>query len=326
LDKKIIMSEQNYNLAFVFPGQGSQSIGMLSELAETFPSVKQTFEQASDCLNFDLWKLVQQGSVEDLNQTHNTQPAMLAAGVAMWRVWCGQTAVRPGWMAGHSLGEYSALVCSEAISFEDGISLVAERGRLMQEAVPVGIGAMAAIIGLEDHIVVKVCADSAENEVVSAVNFNAPGQVVIAGHVDAVERAMAAAKEAGAKRALKLPVSVPSHCALMRTAADKLAENLKDIQIDIPKMTLIHNVDVASHNAAEVIRNALKEQLFKPVRWVDGIKYMHDQSVVAFVECGPGKVLMGLNRRIVKEASHMTMYDSATLEKTVDHLSGAFNG
>jgi [acyl-carrier-protein] S-malonyltransferase len=320
------MSEQNYNLAFVFPGQGSQSIGMLSELAETFPSVKQTFEQASDCLNFDLWKLIQQGAVEDLNQTHNTQPAMLAAGVAMWRVWCDQTAVRPGWMAGHSLGEYSALVCSDAISFEDGISLVAERGRLMQEAVPAGIGAMAAIIGLEDHIVVKVCADSAENEVVSAVNFNAPGQVVIAGHVDAVERAMAAAKEAGAKRALKLPVSVPSHCALMRTAADKLAENLKDIQVDIPKMTLIHNVDVASHNAAEVIRNALKEQLFKPVRWVDGIKYMHDQSVVDFVECGPGKVLMGLNRRIVKEANHMTMYDPATLEKTAEQLSGAFNG
>lgn len=320
------MSEQNNNLAFVFPGQGSQSIGMLSELAEAFPSVKQTFEQASERLSFDLWKLVQQGTVEDLNQTHNTQPAMLAAGVAMWRVWCEQAAIRPGWMAGHSLGEYSALVCSEAISFEDGISLVAERGRLMQEAVPVGLGAMAAIIGLEDHVVVNVCADSAENEIVSAVNFNAPGQVVIAGNVDAVERAMDAAKEAGAKRALKLPVSVPSHCALMTTAAESLAEKLKEIPIATPKMTLIHNVDVASHDSAEVIRNALKEQLFKPVRWVDSIRYMHDQSVVGFVECGPGKVLMGLNRRIVKEASHMTMNDSTTLEKTVEQLSGVLNG
>lgn len=316
------MTEQNYNLAFVFPGQGSQSVGMLSDMAEAFPLVKETFEQASDALAFDLWKLVQEGSAEDLNQTHNTQPAMLAAGVAMWRVWCEQSNIRPDWAAGHSLGEYTALVCSSAMSFEDAIPLVAERGRLMQEAVPVGVGAMAAIIGLEDHHVVKVCADSAENEVVSAVNFNAPGQVVIAGHVAAVERAMEAAKEAGAKRALKLAVSVPSHCALMAAAAEKLAEKLKEIRIDIPKMTLIHNVDVASHNAAEVIRNALKEQLFKPVRWVDGIKYMHDQGVTKFVECGPGKVLLGLNKRIVKDADHMTMYDPATLEKVLEQLNG----
>ncbi len=316
------MTEQNYNLAFVFPGQGSQSIGMLSEMAETFPLVKETFEQASDCLDFDLWKMVQQGSVEDLNQTHNTQPAMLTAGVAMWRVWCEQSSIRPAWMAGHSLGEYTALVNSGAMKFEDAVLLVAERGRLMQEAVPVGVGAMAAIIGLEDHLVVKVCADSAENEVVSAVNFNAPGQVVIAGHDAAVERAMSAAKEAGAKRALKLPVSVPSHCALMESAAEKLDVMLQEIEMDIPKMTLIHNVDVASHNAVEVIRNALKEQLFKPVRWVDGIKYMHDQGVTHFVECGPGKVLMGLNKRIVKEAGHMTMYDPATLEKVLEQLNG----
>ena len=266
--------------------------------------------------------MVQQGSVEDLNQTHNTQPAMLTAGVAMWRVWCEQSSIRPAWMAGHSLGEYTALVNSGAMKFEDAVLLVAERGRLMQEAVPVGVGAMAAIIGLEDHQVVKVCADSAENEVVSAVNFNAPGQVVIAGHDAAVERAMSAAKEAGAKRALKLPVSVPSHCALMESAAEKLDVMLQEIEMDIPKMTLIHNVDVASHNAVEVIRNALKEQLFKPVRWVDGIKYMHDQGVTHFVECGPGKVLMGLNKRIVKEADHMTMYDPATLEKVLEHLNG----
>jgi len=316
------MSEQNYNLAFVFPGQGSQSIGMLSELAAAFPTVKETFEQASECLDFDLWKLVQEGPFEDLNHTQNTQPAMLAAGVAMWRVWCEQSDIRPDWMAGHSLGEYTALVCSKALGFEDGITLVAERGRLMQEAVPAGVGAMAAIIGLEDHHVVKACADSAENEVVSAVNFNAPGQVVIAGHTAAVERAMAAAKEAGAKRALKLPVSVPSHCALMKSAAEKLDLKLQQLELGIPKMTLIHNVDVASHNAAEVIRNVLKEQLFKPVRWVDGIKYMHDQGVVSFVECGPGKVLFGLNKRIVKEADHMTMYDPATLEKVLEQLNG----
>lgn len=316
------MSEQNYNLAFVFPGQGSQSVGMLSGMAEAFPLVGETFEQASDALGFDLWKLVQEGPVEDLNQTHNTQPAMLAAGVAMWRVWCEQTSVRPDWMAGHSLGEYTALVCSSAISFEEGIKLVAERGRLMQEAVPAGVGAMAAIIGLENHVVVKVCADSAEDEIVSAVNFNAPGQVVIAGNVAAVERAMVAAKEAGAKRALPLPVSVPSHCALMESAAEKLDMKLQQINIEIPKMTLIHNVDVASHNASEVIRNALKEQLFKPVRWVDAIRYMHDQGVTHFVECGPGKVLMGLNKRIVKEADHMTMYDPATLEKVLEQLNG----
>ncbi|MCK4840343.1 MAG: ACP S-malonyltransferase [Methylococcales bacterium] len=316
------MSEQNYNLVFVFPGQGSQSLGMLSEMAESFPLIKQTFEQASDCLNFDLWKLVQQGPVEDLNQTHNTQPAMLTAGVAMWRVWCEQSDIRPDWVAGHSLGEYTALVCSDALAFNDAVTLVAERGRFMQQAVPAGIGAMAAIIGLEDHQVVKVCADTAENEVVAAVNFNAPGQVVIAGHVAAVERAMAAAKEAGAKRALKLPVSVPSHCTLMEPAAEKLAERLNRIEIQTPKMTLINNVDVAAHTADEVIRNALKEQLFKPVRWVDSIKYMYEQGVVNFVECGPGKVLMGLNKRIAKGANHMVMYDPATLEKVMEQLNG----
>lgn len=316
------MSKQNYNLTFVFPGQGSQSVGMLADLAEAYPQVRHTFEQASDVLGFDLWRMVQNGPLEELNQTHNTQPAMLAAGVAVWQVWCEQSSIRPGWMAGHSLGEYTALVCSNAISFADGIKLVAERGRLMQEAVPAGIGAMAAIIGLDDHEVVKVCADCAENEIVSAVNFNAPGQVVIAGHVAAVERAMEAAKAAGAKRALKLPVSVPSHCALMELAAEKLAEKLIDTPIEIPDVTLIHNVDVAAHSAEEVIRNVLREQLFKPVRWVDGIRFMHDQGVTAFVECGPGKILMGLNRRIVKDAEHMTIFDPVTLNKVLEQLNG----
>lgn len=316
------MSEQNYNLAFVFPGQGSQAVGMMADLAAAYPAVKHTFEEGSDALGFDLWNLVQNGPADELNQTHNTQPAMLAAGVAMWRVWCEQSNIRPGWMAGHSLGEYSALVCSDAISFQDGVKLVAERGRLMQEAVPTGVGAMAAIIGLEDHEVVKACADSAGDEVVAAVNFNAPGQVVIAGHAAAVERAMEAAKAMGAKRALKLPVSVPSHCALMETAAEKLAARMEDVAVEIPNVTLIHNVDVAAHSAAEVIRNALREQLFKPVRWVDSVKFMHDQGVSQFVECGPGKVLMGLNKRIVKDANHLTMYDPETLNNVLEQFNG----
>lgn len=315
------MNKQNYNLAFVFPGQGSQSVGMMSSLAESYPEVKHVFEQASDALGKDLWSIVSSGSEEELNQTHNTQPIMLAAGVAIWTVWCKQSEIRPAWVAGHSLGEYTALVCSEAVSFEDGIKLVSARGQLMQEAVPAGVGAMAAILGLEDHQVVKVCADAAENEVVSAVNFNAPGQVVIAGHATAVERAITAAKEAGAKRAVQLPVSVPSHCALMQPAAEKLSEHLQNITINIPKMTLIHNVDVAAHSAPEVIRNVLKEQLYKPVRWVDSIKFMHDQGVTRFVECGPGKVLIGLNKRIAKDAEHMAIYDPETLNKALEQLN-----
>jgi [acyl-carrier-protein] S-malonyltransferase len=316
-----MMKQQQYNLAFVFPGQGSQSVGMLSDLAASHAEVGHIFERASDVLGLDLWSIVAQGPEVDLNQTQNTQPAMLAAGVAVWEVWCKHSAIRPDWMAGHSLGEYTALVCSGALSFEDGIKLVAERGRLMQEAVPAGVGAMAAILGLEDHQVVNICAQVAENDVVSAVNFNAPGQVVIAGHLAAVERAMLAAKDAGAKRMLLLPVSVPSHCALMQSAAEKLDKYLQDTIIDTPKMTLIHNVDVTAHSAPEVIRNALKEQLFKPVRWVDTIKFMHDQGVTRFVECGPGKVLTGLDKRIVKDAEHSALYDSESLTKLLEQLN-----
>ena len=316
------MNNQIYNLAFVFPGQGSQSVGMLNDLAASYPEVKHTFERASDALGKDLWSIVAEGPEEELNQTHNTQPAMLAAGVAVWQLWCKHSNVRPAWMAGHSLGEYTALVCSDALSFEDGIKLVAARGRLMQEAVPPGVGAMAAILGLEDHQVVQVCANAAEGEIVSAVNFNSPGQVVIAGNVAAVERAMLAAKEAGAKRAVLLPVSVPSHCELMESASQKLDEQLQHTVIDTPKMTLIHNVDVASHSAPEVIRNALKEQLYKPVRWADSIKFMHDQGVTCFVECGPGKVLIGLNKRIAKDAEHMSIYDPETLNKVLEQLNG----
>ncbi|WP_367156184.1 ACP S-malonyltransferase [Methylomonas sp. HYX-M1] len=312
------MNQQNYSLAFVFPGQGSQSIGMMSALADAFPQVKETFVQASDVLGFDLWQLANEGPEADLNQTRNTQPAMLAAGVATWRVWCQQSPVRPGWMAGHSLGEYTALVCSGAIAFEDAIKLVAERGRLMQEAVPAGVGAMAAILGLQDHQVVNACAEVAQGEVVAAANFNAPGQVVIAGHSAAVDRAIEAMKALGAKRAVKLPVSVPSHCLLMEPAAEKLGALLQSITIVPPSVSLIHNADVKSHGAPEVIRVALTEQLFKPVRWVESVKFMHEQGVTGFVECGPGKVLMGLNKRIAPDAAHYGLFDPDSLQKVLE--------
>jgi [acyl-carrier-protein] S-malonyltransferase len=225
-------------------------------------------------------------------------------------------------MAGHSLGEYTALVCSGAITFEDAIKLVAARGRLMQEAVPEGLGAMAAILGLEDHQVVNTCADVAQDSIVAAANFNAPGQVVIAGETEAVGRAILALKDLGAKRALKLPVSVPSHCALLKAAAEKLYEILYEINIEMPNATLIHNTDVKSHGSPEVIRNALREQLFNPVRWVETIKFMHEQGVQTFVECGPGKVLLGLNKRIAPDATHLTLYDTETLTKGLEQLDG----
>jgi len=315
-------NNNNANLAFVFPGQGSQAIGMLSELAATNTIITETFEQASDTLGFDLWKLVQQGSVDELNQTYNTQPAMLTAGFAVWRYWCQQSVLRPAWVAGHSLGEYTALVCSKAMAFEDALRLVVERGRLMQDSVPVGMGAMAAILGLNDNQVMSVCYNVAQNEVVSAVNFNAPGQVVIAGHAAAVDRAIVAAKEAGAKRAIKLPVSVPSHCALMKDAAKKLRLKLQQIDINVPNISLIHNVDVTSHRSAATIRHTLVEQLYKPVRWADSINFIYDQGVTTFVEVGPGKVLMGLNKRIVRAANHLTMYDPKSLGNVLEQLNG----
>jgi [acyl-carrier-protein] S-malonyltransferase len=316
------MSEQNYNLAFVFPGQGSQSVGMMSSMAAVYPQVKQTFEQASEALGFDLWKLVENGPVEDLNQTENTQPAMLAAGVAIWRVWCDKTKIRPAWMAGHSLGEYTALVCSDAIAFEDAAKLVVERGRLMQAAVPAGVGSMAAILGLEDYQVVNACMEVANNQIVAPANFNSPGQVVIAGDTAAVDRAIEALKSLGAKRALKLPVSVPSHCYLMQEAAEKFNDILQGVNVEMFKMTLIHNADVKTHGSPEVIRYALKEQLYNPVRWVESIKFMHEQGVNGFIECGPGKVLMGLNKRIAPDAVHLTMYDPDSLNNVLEQLHG----
>jgi [acyl-carrier-protein] S-malonyltransferase len=315
------MTEQNKQLAFVFPGQGSQSVGMLAELSELYPEVKQTFAEASKVLGFDLWQMVSEGPAEDLNQTHNTQPAMLAAGVALWRIWNAKSDVKPALMAGHSLGEYTALVCSGVLAFEDAIALVAERGKLMQEAVPAGVGAMAAILGLSDEQFIDVCANAAQGEVCSAVNFNSTGQVVIAGHNDAVERAMLAAKEAGAKRAIKLPVSVPSHCALMEGAADKLAEKMQTITFAEPNVVLLHNVDVAAHTKADEIRLVVKEQLFKPVRWVDTINALAEQGATTIIEMGPGKILMGLNKRIVKSAEHFTVNNPDTLNKLLEHYS-----
>lgn len=316
------MSTQTYDLAVVFPGQGSQSVGMMADLAASFPEIKHTFERASDALGKDLWALVSDGPEADLNQTQNTQPVMLAAGIAIWELWCRQSAVRPAWTAGHSLGEYSALVAANAIAFEDAIRLVATRGRLMQEAVPAGTGAMAALLGLEDQQVLEACVKAEQGQVVSAVNFNAPGQIVIAGHAEAVQRAIAEAQAMGAKRAVLLPVSVPSHCALMAGAAEKLAETLSLVAIDSPDMTLIHNCDVMAHGAPEVIRHALKEQLYKPVLWVDSIKFMHDQGVTRFVECGPGKVLIGLNKRIAKDALHLSIFDTKSFHSIMELLNG----
>ena len=309
-------------IAFVFPGQGSQSIGMLGELAGEYPSVRQTFEEASDALGLDLWNLVSEGPESDLNQTQNTQPALLAAGVSVWRVWEQQGIASPVIMAGHSLGEYSALVSAGAIEFADGIRLVAERGRLMQEAVPEGTGAMAAILGLENQAVIDVCAASAAEQVVEAVNFNSPGQVVIAGHKEAVARAVEAAKAAGARRAVELPVSVPSHCDLMRPAAEKLAEELKNIPVTAPTIPVLHNVSVSAESDPDMIRKRLVEQLYSPVRWVETIRAMKQEGIGHIVEAGPGKVLTGLMRRIDRDLDASALFDPRGIAQLTETLNG----
>lgn len=302
----------------VFPGQGSQSVGMLRELAAVHGQVGETFQQASDVLGYDLWKLVCDGPVEELNSTDKTQPAMLAAGVAVWRVWQAEQGVRPSLMAGHSLGEYTALVCSNSMAFEDAIRLVAERGRLMQAAVPAGTGGMAAILGLDDAAVEAVCVQAAENQVLSAVNYNSPGQVVIAGAAAAVERALILAKEAGAKRALPLPVSVPSHCALMQPAAEKLAEQLADVEVNTPEIPVIHNVDADMHAEPDAIRDCLWRQLFSPVQWVNTVAAMPPQGITRLIEAGPGKVLAGLCKRIDKSISAVAVFDPDTLAAALE--------
>ena len=305
------------SFSILFPGQGSQSVGMLSALADEFPIVKDTFTEASDVLSYDLWSIVKDGPVEKLNETTITQPAMLASGVACWRVWQQHVSQSPAFFAGHSLGEYTALVAANSLHFSDAIKLVAERARLMQEAVPAGVGAMAAILGLENDIVIKVCEDSANGEIVSAVNFNSTGQVVIAGNKNAVDRAIEAAKEAGAKRALLLPVSVPSHCALMKPAADKLAHVLKNIEIKSPDVPVIHNVDVQQYSDTDQIKNALINQLYQPVQWVDTVKAIAESGTTKLIECGPGKVLVGLVKRIDKSLSCVAFYDKSGLDKAI---------
>lgn len=299
--------------AMVFPGQGSQTVGMLADLAAQFPIVEQTFAEASDALGYDLWKLVQEGPAEELNKTWQTQPALLAASVAIYRVWQQENGAQPAMMAGHSLGEYSALVCAGVLDFKQAIRLVELRGKLMQEAVPAGTGAMSAIIGLDNDAIAKACEESAQGEVVSPVNFNSPGQVVIAGNKDAVERAGAACKAAGAKRALPLPVSVPSHCALMKPAADKLAIALQGIAFNAPQFPVVNNVDVKTETSPDAIRDALVRQLYSPVRWSESVEFMASEGIEHLLEVGPGKVLTGLTKRIVDTMTAAAINDAASV-------------
>ncbi|MGB5587416.1 MAG: ACP S-malonyltransferase [Gammaproteobacteria bacterium] len=309
-------------LAMVFPGQGSQSIGMLGELAAAEPTVQATFEQASAVLGYDLWQLLTDGPAEDLNATDRTQPALLSAGVAVFRVWQAHAAPSPAMMAGHSLGEYTALVCAGAIDFEAAVDLVRYRGQLMQAAVPPGEGAMAALLGLDDQQVAQACEKAAQGEVVAPVNFNAPGQVVIAGGTAAVARAVVQARELGARRVVDLPVSVPSHCALMQPAAEQLATRLADIEIRPPQIPVIHNTDAAIHREPAEIRQVLAAQLHQPVKWVDCVHAMMAAGATAIVEAGPGKVLAGLNRRIDRKLVSFPVFDPGTLAAALGGLNG----
>lgn len=299
-------------LAFVFPGQGSQAVGMMAGWGGR-AEIRATFAEASDALGEDLWALVTDGPAERLNQTVHTQPAMLAADVAVWRAWQAAGGAAPVLLAGHSLGEYAALVAAGALHFADAIRLVRLRAEAMQAAVPEGVGAMAALLGLDDDTVRAVCAEAAGGEVVEAVNLNSPGQVVIAGNKAAVERAMALAKEKGAKRALPLPVSVPSHSSLMRPAADALRAHLQNIEIKAPTIRVLHNTDVQSHAEADAIRDALAKQLHTPVRWVETVRALKAAGVGRVIECGPGKVLAGLNKRIDDSLPALALVDEASL-------------
>lgn len=293
--------------AWVFPGQGSQAVGMLAELAMANPVVQETFVEASAALGLDLWALAQNGPEAVLNATQNTQPVLLTAGIAVWRAWQQAGGARPDYVAGHSLGEYTALVAAGVLSLADGVRLVAERGRLMQEAVPAGEGAMAAILGLDDAAVIAACAEAGQGEVVSAVNFNAPGQVVIAGRTAAVQRAIELLKAAGAKRALPLPVSAPSHCDLMRPAATRLAQHLTTIPFNDPVIPVVQNVSARVAGDRASLQAALLEQLYSPVRWVESVQWLVDHGVTCFIESGPGKVLTGLDKRIAKDAEHLAI-------------------
>ena len=307
-------------IAFVFPGQGSQSVGMMQSFAD-LPGIRETFAQASKLLGQDLWKLVAEGPAEELNLTANTQPLMLVAGVALYRTWQAREGLAPAFMAGHSLGEYTALVASGALDFADAVPLVRFRARAMQEAVPPGVGAMAAILGLDDDVVRSVCAEaSGPDEVAEAANFNSPAQVVIAGNKTAVERGMEIAKAKGAKRAVLLPMSVPSHCSLMRPAAERMRRELGSPSFKRGAVPVLHNADVKSAESAEAIKDALVRQLVQPVRWVETVRQMVSDGVTHFVECGPGKVLAGLNKRIAPETAILSFSDSAAFEHALSLL------
>jgi len=310
-----------FNIAVVFPGQGSQSVGMLKEYAETWDQVEDTFQQASEVLGYDLWDIVCKGPEEKLNQTEITQPAMLAADVAVMRIMAEMCMTKPYALAGHSLGEYAALVGANVIDYQDAIRLVAERGRLMQNAVPEGEGAMAAIIGPLDEQVINACttATADTGKPVEAVNFNSPGQIVIAGATPAVDRAIEILLEEGAKRALKLPVSVPSHSSLMKPAADEMAKLLETVDFRQPETQVIHNYDAKSHDDPEAIREALTKQIYNPVRWVQTIKIIKEDAD-AIIECGPGRVLTGLTKRIDKEMKSFSLDSPASMQKFLDSM------
>lgn len=299
------MTQQN--LAFVFPGQGSQKIGMLADLAAIYPIVTQTFAEASGVLGYDLWDLVQNGAQEDINLTERTQPLLLTASVAVWRVWQEKNGATPALVSGHSLGEWSALVCAGVVEFKDAVKLVQQRGKFMQEAVPAGQGAMAAIIGLDDALIIEACKKAEQGEVVSAVNFNSPGQVVIAGTAAAVERAGALCKEAGAKRALPLPVSAPFHTSLMKPAADRLAEQINATEFKAPQIPVVHNVSAQTETDPANIKALMIEQIYSAVRWVECVNTMAQKGITTTVECGPGKVLSGLNKRINAELTTLSI-------------------
>jgi [acyl-carrier-protein] S-malonyltransferase len=307
----------NSNLAFVFPGQGSQKIGMLADLAAANSLVEETFQQASDVLGYDCWDLLQNGEEDEINLTERTQPILLAASVAIWRLWQQQGGPNPAAMAGHSLGEWSALVCAGAVDFADAVKIVRARGAFMQQAVPVGVGAMAAIMGIDDHIVVDACAEAAQGQVVAAVNFNAPGQVVIAGDADAVARAKALCKKGGAKRAVELPVSAPFHTSLMRPAADNLAELVEATTFSAPQIDIIHNVNAQKQADPEAIKVLMLEQIYKPVLWVDCVNGLAAGGATMLIECGPGRVLNGLSKRIDRNLKSLSTDDVDSLDNAL---------
>jgi [acyl-carrier-protein] S-malonyltransferase len=309
------------SFAFVFPGQGSQKVGMLAEMAAANPLLEQTYAEASAALDLDLWELVQKGEQEQLNLTEHTQPVLLTDSVALWRIWQQAGGPAPAAMAGHSLGEFSALVCAGALEFSDAVKLVRDRGRFMQTAVPVGEGAMAAVLGLDDQRITEICAEAGAGDVVEAVNFNAPGQVVIAGQVAAVDRALELCKAAGAKRAMPLPVSAPFHTSLMRPAGDKLAESLAGLTLSPPQIPVIHNVHARSEQDPQAIKSLLVDQIHSPVKWVECVQAMVERGVETTVECGPGKVLSGLNKRIHKSLQCLNIEDPQTLETALQTLS-----